>query len=93
LFDVWSVSIERICSTVVECHVISEMKFQVIVVDIAKKIIRAIQVFRMQVKLKLFSIPCKLNYAFNIQEIFRIVQDIVQTTRKTCDGVYLNVTL
>jgi dynein heavy chain len=86
-------SIERIYCTITEWYFIPECRFSATVVDIAKEVVCATREIWSQVQVKMLPTPAQFHSTFNLRDLSRIAQGIIQVTTKTCNDPESVVTL
>ncbi|OHT09327.1 Dynein heavy chain family protein [Tritrichomonas foetus] len=79
-------SINRIYSTIIEGYFIPERGFNPLTVAAAGNIVRATHEVWSQTKAKMLPTPTKFHYVFNLRDLSRIVQGIIQVTTKSCNS-------
>jgi dynein heavy chain len=83
-------SIERIYSTILQGYFTQERGFKPQVIELAAKLTGAIRQVWAQVKVKMLPTPAKFHYVFNLRDLSRVTQGIIQVTSKyvnTPDGL------
>jgi dynein heavy chain len=88
-----AVSIDRIYSTIIQGFFIRERGFSAQVINTAENIIRATREIWQLTKQKMLPTPAKFHYVFNLRDLSRITQGIIQVTARSCNNAEQLVSL
>ena len=81
-----SASINRIYSTIIDGYFIPERGFNPQTINTTSNIVRATYEVWSQTKAKMLPTPTKFHYVFNLRDLSRIVQGIIQVTQQSCNS-------
>jgi dynein heavy chain len=76
-------SVERIYTTIIVGHFITERKISEAAIEASKKIVLGTRDVWMNAKAKMLSTPGKFHYTCNLRDLSRVVQDIIQVVPET----------
>ena len=76
-------SIDRIYATIIRGYFIPERGFSVGVCELASKVVDATRSIWQMTKVKMLPTPTKFHYVFNLRDLSRVTQGLLQATDKT----------